>query len=110
MKKLMVGLVASTFLFTAPAAGQQAETYDYWQPQQQMVRYGQQAIVMCNGLFTSFRTLEQVFAQELAFLAKPVGTASGGDYEIDNERRAVTIGSGHGVPKMRAVFREGSAA
>ena len=107
MKKVMVGLVASTLLFTAPAAGQQAETYDYWQPQKQMVRNGQQAIFMCNGLFTSFRTLEQVFAQELAFLPESVGTASAGNYEIDYVRQAVTIGSGHGVPKMRAVFREG---
>ena len=107
MKKLVVGLVASTLLFTAPVAGQQEETYDYWQPQRQMVRYGQQAIFMCNGLFTSHRTLEQVFVQELAFLPDPVGTASGGDYEVDYERKAVTIGTGHGAPKMRAVFREG---
>ena len=108
MRKSVVGLIASTLLFAAPVAGQQQEeAYDYWQPQRQMVRYGQQAIFMCNGLFTSQRTLEQVFAQELAFLAEPVGTASGGDYEVDYERTAVTIGSGHGAPKMRAVFREG---
>ena len=72
-----------------------------------MVRQGQQAIFLCNGLFTSNRTLEQVFAQELAYLTEPVGTPEGGDYEIDRDRRAVTIGSGHGVPKMRAAFREG---
>ena len=81
MKELLVGSVAITLLFTATVAGQQEETYDYWQYQRQMVRQGQQAVFMCNGLFTSNRTLEQVFAQELAFLLDPVGTASGGDYE-----------------------------
>ncbi len=107
MKSLRLALVASILLTALPAAAQQEETYDYWQPQRQMVRLGQQAIFMCNGLFTSNRTLEQVFAQELAYLPEPVGTAEGGDYKVDWERRAVTIGSGHGVPKMRAAFREG---
>ena len=107
MKSLCPALVAPILLTALPAAAQQEETYDYWQPQRQMVRLGQQAIFMCNGLFTSNRTLEQVFAQELAYLPEPVGTAKGGDYEVDRERKAVTIGSGHGVPKMRATFREG---
>ena len=107
MKHLPLALVASTLLTGAPAVAQQAETYDYWQPQRQMVRQGQQAIFMCNGLFTSNRTLEQIFAQELAFLKEPVGTPDGGDYEVDRDRRAVTIGSGHGAPRMRAAFREG---
>ncbi len=89
------------------AGSQQKETYDYWQHQRQMVRHGQQAIFQCNGLFTSNRTLEQVFAQELAFLPEPVGTAAGGDYEVDYDRKAVAIGAGHGTPKMRAAFREG---
>lgn len=107
MKPLCPALAASILLTALPAAAQQEETYDYWQPQRQMVRLGQQAIFMCNGLFTSNRTLEQVFAQELAYLPEPVGTAEGGDYDVDWERKAVTIGSGHGVPKMRAAFREG---
>ena len=107
MKSPYLALVASLLLTSLPAAAQQEESYDYWQPQRQMVRQGQQAIFMCNGLFTSNRTLEQVFAQELAYLPEPVGTVEGGDYEIDRERKAVTIGSGHGAPKMRAAFREG---
>lgn len=107
MKSPCLALVASILLTALPALAQQEETYDYWQPQRQMVRLGQQAIFLCNGLFTSNRTLKQVFAQELAYLPEPVGTAEGGDYDVDNERKAVTIGSGHGVPKMRAAFREG---
>jgi len=107
MKSRCPALVASILLTALPAVAQQEETYDYWQPQRQMVRLGQQAIFMCNGLFTSNRTLEQVFAQELAYLPEPVGNAGGGDFEVDHERKAITIGSGHGVPKMRAAFREG---
>ncbi len=107
MKFLSLALIASALLAALPAAAQQEETYDYWQPQRRMVRLGQQAIFMCNGLFTSNRTIEQVFAQELAYLPEPVGAPAGGDYEVDWDRKAVTIGAGHGAPKMRAAFREG---
>ena len=104
---LAAALAGGAMLFGATASAQQQETYDYWQHQRRMVRYGQQAVFMCNGLFTSNRTIEQVFAQELAFLPEPVGTPEGGDYEVDTARKAVTIGAGHGAPRMRAAFREG---
>ena len=107
MKKLLLTIVPVMMLFGVSIAGQQEETYDYWQNQRQMVRQGQQAVFMCNGLFTSNRTLEQVFQQELAFLPEPIGTAQGGDYEVDYERKGVVIGSGQDAPKMRAAFREG---
>ena len=71
---------------------QQDETYDYWQHQREMVRRGQQAIFMCNGLFTSNRSLEQVYEKELAFLPEPVGTPAGGDYTVFWDLRAVEIG------------------
>ena len=107
MKIFLVGLVSLVLFFIGSVGAQQKETYDYWQHQRRMVRYGQQAILMCNGLFTSNRTLEQVFDQELAFLPEPVGTAVGGNYEVNYESKGVVIGSGNGVPKMRAAFREG---
>ena len=107
MQKILTTALVGTLLFGASAGAQQQESYDYWEHQRRMVRYGQQAILMCNGLFTSNRTLEQVFAQELAFLPYPVGTAAGGDYEVDKRRKAVTVGAGHGAPRMRAAFREG---
>ena len=34
-------------------SAQQEDTYDYWRPQRDMIRHGQQAILMCNGLFLS---------------------------------------------------------
>ncbi len=86
------------------SSAQQEQTYDYWQFNRTMIRHGQQAIFMCNGLFTSNRTLEQVFAQELAYLPDPVGTPSGGDYIVNRELQAVAIGSN---PTMRAAFRDG---
>jgi CubicO group peptidase (beta-lactamase class C family) len=72
-----------------------------------MIRRGQQAVFMCNGLFTSNRSLEQVFAQELAFLPEPIGTPEGGDYQVNQELRAVEVGTPGMAPTMRAVFREG---
>ena len=72
-----------------------------------MIQHGVQAVLMCNGLFTSNRRLEQVFDQELAYVRRPVGTARGGDYEVDWERKAVAIGAPGGTPVMRTAFREG---
>jgi CubicO group peptidase (beta-lactamase class C family) len=108
--RLCTARLFTALLFTVVSSGsiaQQLEQYDYWAPQRAMVQRGQQAVFMCNGLFTSHRTLEQVFKQELAFLRSPVGTADGGDYHVDWERRAVEVGAPDAVPVMRAVFREG---
>lgn len=102
MSVALLGIVLSSDGFA-----QQLEQYDYWAPQRAMVQRGQQAVFMCNGLFTSHRTLEQVFRQELAFLRNPVGTAEGGDYHVDWERRAVEVGTADATPVMRAVFRDG---
>ena len=65
------------------ATGQQAATYDYFSANRQMVRNGVQAILMCNGLFTSNRSLQEVFRYELAYmqgdrLGGAVGTVDGG--------------------------------
>ena len=108
MRTLISVCLTLSLLSAVPASAQQAETFDYWRTNRDMISYGQQAIFMCNGLFTSNRTLEQVFAQELAYLPQPVGTPGGGDYVVDRARRAVAIGSGRdGVPVMRAAFRTG---
>jgi len=92
---------------TTAAASPQVEDFDYFAANRTMVRNGVQAILMCNGLFTSGRTLEQVFRQELAYLPNPVGTVDGGEYLIDRERKAVAIGGAESGPVIRAAFREG---
>ena len=86
---------------------QQTESYDYLKSNREMIQRGVQAILTCNGLFTSNRTLEQVYDQELKYLNKPIGSAQRGDYMIDWDTKTVTIGSIENPPVMRAVFREG---
>ena len=96
MKRLLTlsfALLLPAVVSPTSAPAQQRETYDYWQFNREMIRRGQQAIFTCNGLFTSNRTLEQVFDQELAFLSEPIGTPEGGDYLIDWDRKAVAIGA-----------------
>jgi CubicO group peptidase (beta-lactamase class C family) len=107
MKPRHVPVLALALTIPLAAAAQQEESYDYWRFNRDVVQHGVQAVLMCNGLFTSNRTLEQVFDQELAYVRQPVGTARGGDYEVDWERRAVAIGAPGGTPVMRAAFREG---
>ncbi len=108
-----IAFVVLTLALAAPIAAQRAggpaqrETYDYWQVQREMIQRGQQAVMTCNGLFTSNRTLEQIFAQELKFLSTPIGTAAGGDYAVDRSRKAVAVGTAGVVPVMRAAFRDG---
>ena len=111
MKRTGLFVLAITLLGpalpTSSVGAQQEENYDYWRPQREMIRYGQQAILMCNGLFSGDRTLEQVYEQELAFLPQPVGSPRGGDYVVDWDRKAVAIGAPGGTPVMRAAFRGG---
>ena len=109
MKRLLPGLAVLLLFSSLPtgSSAQQQEDYDYWRFNRDMIQHGVQAILQCNGLFTSERNLEQVFADELKYLRQPVGTARGGDYEVDTARRAVTIGAAGGIPPMRAAFREG---
>ncbi|MEQ9169534.1 MAG: hypothetical protein RIE55_00750, partial [Marinoscillum sp.] len=106
MKKL--SLLTTLFLLsTCFVTAQQKETYDYSQSNREMIQYGVQAILTCNGLFTSNRTLEQVYDQELKYLKAPIGTAEGGDYLIDWNNKTVTIGTTETTPVMRAAYREG---
>ena len=106
MKRLTFAAIALVLLSPAAVHGQRGESYDYFAPQREMIQRGVQAILQCNGLFTGDRTLEQVFDQELAYL-DPVGTAEGGDYVVDRERKAVAIGAPGAIPVMRAAFRDG---
>ena len=95
-------------LLIVRAAG--AETFDPFDADRKMIRNGVQAVLMCNGLFTSHRTLEQVFEQELAYLFRfggAVGTQAGGDYFVDYDRKGVGVGGGEAGTRIHAAFREG---
>jgi len=102
MASIVIGLFCTTL-----AHAQQTDNYDYFSANRTHIRNGVQAVLMCNGLFISNRNLEQVFAQELAYLDDPVGSARGGEYVVDRERRAVAIGGVSTGPVVRAAFREG---
>ncbi len=107
MKRLLLPLAGFALLLPGTASAQQTESYDYFRSNRDMINNGVQAVLLCNGLFTSHRTLEQVFEQELAYLGQAVGTAEGGDYVVDRARQAVAIGVAGGTPVMRAAFRPG---
>lgn len=104
MKRLAL-IIALLCTFSSQA--QQPEDHDYFLANRVSIRNGLQAVLMCNGLFTSHRTLEQVFAQELAYVTVPVGTVEGGEYVVDRARRFVEVGGATTGPVLRAVFREG---
>ena len=82
--------------------------YDYFDHNRQLIRNGVQAVLSCNGLFTSHRTIDQVFSDELAYLGERViGTASGGNYTVNRDARWVGVGGGTDGDRVHAVFRDG---
>jgi CubicO group peptidase (beta-lactamase class C family) len=104
---LLIGLQ----LFALPRIqADEEEAFDYFSANRQLIRNGVQAVLTCNGLFTSHRTLEQVFDQELAYMVRfggRVGTADGGAYFVDRPNRAVVVGDQGQGAVMTAAFREG---
>ena len=99
----MTRLILVLSLLILPATG----GTDPLSGNREMIKRGVQAVLTCNGLFTSHRSLEQVFAQELAYMAPHIGTAQGGDYRVHEALGAVEIGSADNPPVMHAAFREG---
>jgi CubicO group peptidase (beta-lactamase class C family) len=112
MKRLLSSLILLAYLLGVYAVAQQQESYDYFGPNRQLVRNGVQSVLMCNGLFTSKRKLRSVFRHELAYLDSDrfggiVGTTEGGEYEVNEELKAVAVGGPESGPTIRAAFREG---
>ena len=67
--------------------------YDYFESNRQMIRNGVQAVLSCNGLFTSNRSVDQVFQNELAYLGdRVIGDASGGNYSVNTTNKRVGVG------------------
>ena len=100
-------LLPALALLLATAAGR-AAAFDYFAANRDLVRNGVQAVLTCNGLFTSQRTLPQVFAQELAYLGeRTLGDADGGPYRVHRDAQAVSVGGGAHGPAITAAFRDG---
>ncbi len=105
MKRCLVALLVLPFFGSALA--QQKETFDYWQFDKALIWRGVQAFMMCNGVFTSKRTLDQVFEQELAYIRGRGATVESKDFVVDTEKRAVAVGLEDQLPAMRAAYRDG---
>ncbi|MFT7287623.1 MAG: CubicO group peptidase (beta-lactamase class C family), partial [Halieaceae bacterium] len=102
--KLLIFLLASL----GTAAVRAEDNFDYFEANRQLIRNGVQAVLTCNGLYTSQRSIQQVFAQELAYLGKYVlGDASGGAYTVVPQQQAVSVGGGVDGPVISAAFRAG---
>ncbi len=86
---------------------QSAEAYNYHRGTELLILQGRQALIICNGLFVSERTLDQVYSQELKLQLSPVVPPS--MIRVDHQKKTVTIGTGgnHPIPPMRAAYREG---
>ncbi len=82
----------------------QTESFDYHHATDRLVDMGTQAFMICNGLFTSGRSLDQIYEQELKLNRMPLLAPS--QVEIDEERRTVRVGS-LGDQTMRAAYRAG---
>src|SRR5262245_49118050 len=101
----LLGFVILVVL-AAAGSGQQTSTgYDYHQSNQALINAGMQALLTCNGLFVSNRTLDQIYGAELKLDLMPLAPPS--EVKIDRERKTVTVGEGGAIPVMRAVHREG---
>lgn len=112
MKILLALITLLASLTSGLAFSQQLDTYDYFASNRQMIRNGVQAVLQCNGLFTSKRSLASVFRHELAYLDNDrfggiVGNAQGGEYTVHNDLKAVAVGGPSSGPVIRAVFRDG---
>ena len=96
----------STLGFSAPTLA------NWQQAQRQSIVHGVQAVLMCNGLFTSHRSLTQVFDQELKYLEPPRfdgarAAAATGPYQVNWASRSVTVGTDSPETAVTAIFREG---
>ena len=81
--------------------------HQYDQTNQAIVERGTQALVMCNGLFVSGRTLEQIYDQELKL--DGIAIVPQALVAVDRKRRTVAVGGAENdpIPTMRAAEREG---
>src|SRR5687768_3974615 len=108
MKPLFVcGALAAILLSAATISLSAQNAYDYHRGASEIVWRGTQALKLCNGLFVSNRTIDQIYAQELGGLGTPIARAR---VDIDAARKTVAIGVGgtnDPVPVMRSALREG---
>jgi CubicO group peptidase (beta-lactamase class C family) len=95
-------------VFAGSGSGQQTATrYEYNYASRALVDVGRQALFICNGLFVSNRTMDQLSAAELKMDLMPLAPPE--QVRINREQKTVAIGQAgrSPAPVMRAVYREG---
>lgn len=105
MRKYLIGALLLIHSLAA-SAEVPAPEHDYFQGNRQLIRNGVEAVLTCNGLFTSGRSLEAVRRQELAYLARFEAHTQPGEAKVHRAQRAVTVASA-GQPSITAAFRTG---
>ncbi|WP_241505955.1 serine hydrolase domain-containing protein [Parahaliea mediterranea] len=98
---------AAPAIALAALLAQPATASDYFKPQRQLIRHGVEAVLACNGLFTSKRTLAQVKRQELAYLVRFDGDTAPGELQVHAKAQAVTVANPEGGQAVSAAFRPG---
>lgn len=104
---LTTSLMSCAVAVSADAKLFAADNYDYFLTNRQLIRNGVEAVLTCNGLFTSHRSLVQVREQELAYLVRFDGDTQPGKATIDQDRQAVSVSSDNILPQVTAAFRRG---
>lgn len=110
LPKQIVGVVAAVLMTIALRGGLQGQgRFDYHRVTGEIVWRGTQALKLCNGLFVSNRTVDQIYGQELAGMGDPMPRDR---VQIDRQGKTVAVGSviaggTDPVPTMRSAFREG---
>src|SRR5215468_704649 len=101
-------LLAVIVLVVSAVAGigqQTATRFNYLQLNEALINNGMQALFICNGLFVSNRTMEQLYGAELKMNQMPLALPD--HIKIDRDRKTVAVGDGISAPVMRAAQREG---
>ena len=103
----LLAILALGLSIIGTTAQQTATRYDYHASNEDLIDAGMQALFICNGLFVSNRTMDQLYAAELKYERIPL--ASPDEIKIDYERKTVAIGpiARSRAPVMRAAHRVG---
>jgi CubicO group peptidase (beta-lactamase class C family) len=103
---VLIGIVI-LILSAATGHGQQATARYNQTSTEMLINAGRQALFICNGLFVSNRTLDQIYDAELKLDLMPLAPPN--EIQIDHGRKTVAVGQGGNglAPVMRAAYREG---
>ena len=106
--KLYATVIAGMFALQPvySMANSSKASYDVFQPQREIIHLGVQAVLTCNGLFTSNRTIGQINQQELKYIPGKFGVEPSKLVEINREVKGVAVSNKHGTT-IRAIYRNG---